>query len=116
MATLKKIAIAHPLARWDGFNGYFLIAVFDNMIVITGSEANSNANSWYMLAPLHLPPRRNQDAVNHAGRLFAVKDDGTCFMWDPRAGGKQVTPYSSSMFIVANAVLVRTRRFHAASS
>ena len=89
--TLKKIAIAHPPTRYCGFEDYSLIAVFDNRIAITGRCGVTHSLTWYMLATPHLTPSRYEDAGYHGGQYFAVTDNGTCYMWDPQAGGKAFT-------------------------
>ena len=85
---LKKIAIAYPPSRCFEFRNYDLIAVFNNRIAIIGRCGVTHSLKWYMLATPHLTPSQYEDVVYHVSRYL---DNGTCYMWNPLAGGKVFT-------------------------
>ena len=55
---LKKIAIADPPTKQRGYDGYYLIAVFDIRIAI--NARGSNGRGWRMLAVADLYPTRSK--------------------------------------------------------
>jgi hypothetical protein len=81
---LKKIAIEEPPTKYRSYDNYYLIAVFDIRIAIY--KNGHNGRGWHMLAVVDLYPYKFEDAVRHVDRIFAVTNQGTCFIWLPSYG------------------------------
>ena len=58
---------------------------FDNPEKAINKDGH-NGRGWHMLAVADLYPYNFEDAVRHLDRIFAVTNQGTCFIWMPSYG------------------------------
>src|SRR3990170_398981 len=80
MVRLKKIAIPEAPITSSANQNYTLIAVFDIAIAFTNPA--HGGQRWTMLSAADLLPYEYEDAVLLYNRIFAMTNQGTCFVWD----------------------------------
>jgi hypothetical protein len=83
-ATLKKVVICSAPTRYNGYNDQNLIIVFD--VAVTSKDYG---HGWSMLAPTQLCPAKYEDAMRVVGNVYALIDEGSCFVWHTHAYGKR---------------------------
>src|SRR5215216_5603190 len=84
MVILKKIAIPEAPIRSSANQNYTLIAVFD--IAIAFTNLAHGGQRWTMLSAADLLPYEYKDVVLLSNNIFAMKNEGTCFIWDTSYG------------------------------
>ena len=77
---LKQIAIPRSSIRSSANQNYSLIAVFD--IAIAFMNPAHGGQRWTMLSVADLLLYEYEDVVLLSNCIFAVTNQGTCFVWD----------------------------------
>ncbi|XBI13975.1 hypothetical protein VPH35_140628 [Triticum aestivum] len=78
-AKLNKIAIADAPSKKAGYSKYTVIAVFDISIAI--ARGGFTSDGWKLLRSDLMFPFVYEDAVLHGGRIFALTNEGSVFVW-----------------------------------
>ena len=78
-AKLKKIAIADAPSKKAGYSKYTVIAVFDISIAI--ARGGFTSDGWKLLRSDLMFPFVYEDDVLHGGRIFALTNEGSVFVW-----------------------------------